>query len=344
MDWLSKAINSPEMKKRDLNIDALKGITIILVVLGHAIIRADVYSYIPNSYLKHYVFLFIYSFHMPLFIFLSGFITYGRSLKLKDKFLRLIVPFFTWYLVYYPLGNDITLDRSGTIPEYLARGVINPQNGLWFLWVLFFCYIFLFITQTIEKYFRDFSFLLVFLLINFVPIDTFGFMHFKYFFSFFALGYLLAKYKDKISKIKRYILPAGLVLFPALFFLWYPNLNGEQLVPLYYIFTQTKFFFIKYLLALFGILFSYSFIFLIKASKSYYLLAWLGLFTLDIYCSHILFLKLELGQESLRIVSVFAVALLGSLTLSVFALRKSEVLSFLFLGQKIKKEEGLKHV
>lgn len=49
---------------RILQIDVLKGFAILLVVLGHAIYE----TYSENNI----VFRMIYSFHMPLFMFLSG--------------------------------------------------------------------------------------------------------------------------------------------------------------------------------------------------------------------------------------------------------------------------------
>ena len=49
------------MEKRDSTIDIMKGIGIILVILGHAIQN----NYVPLNKV-------ILSFHMPLFFFVSG--------------------------------------------------------------------------------------------------------------------------------------------------------------------------------------------------------------------------------------------------------------------------------
>ena len=53
--------------KRIVTLDIAKAICIILVVIGH---------YIPDNSPDWYVLMrtFIYSFHMPLFMFASGFI------------------------------------------------------------------------------------------------------------------------------------------------------------------------------------------------------------------------------------------------------------------------------
>jgi len=60
-------------KNRLYYLDTMKGILIILVVLGHAI-----QSTIPD-YQHNFLFRLIYSFHMPLFFLISGYLT------LKEK-------------------------------------------------------------------------------------------------------------------------------------------------------------------------------------------------------------------------------------------------------------------
>lgn len=67
-------------------IDALKGIGIMLVVLGHHSLPAALDTY-------------IFSFHMPLFFFISGFLfDFGKYSKsganfVKGKFRSLLLPY-----------------------------------------------------------------------------------------------------------------------------------------------------------------------------------------------------------------------------------------------------------
>lgn len=117
------------MTKRLEYIDALKGLAIILMVMGHVLssFYSDpymVYESEPRSAML--LFRIIYSFHMPLLIFLSGYV----ALRLSDYSLRncastlwrrfstLVIPFFTVGLLRYMVMQQYLLDY-------------------WFIWILF---------------------------------------------------------------------------------------------------------------------------------------------------------------------------------------------------------------
>ena len=70
-----------DKSKRNSDLDILKGIGIVLVILGH--------QYLPIGH-------FIYSFHMPLFFLISGYLYYKKEIKesLVKDFRRLIIPYF----------------------------------------------------------------------------------------------------------------------------------------------------------------------------------------------------------------------------------------------------------
>lgn len=84
-------------KKRDISVDILKGIGIILVVIGHAncpqVLRAA-----------------IYSFHMPLFFICSGFFFSLKDVSnyknfIQRRVLRLYIPFVKWSILFLFLHN-----------------------------------------------------------------------------------------------------------------------------------------------------------------------------------------------------------------------------------------------
>ena len=132
---------------RNQSLDFYKGIAIILVVIGHTL----QYRLYPDNFDAIWGFKFIYSFHMPLFIFLSGAIAsqwaniffekipfrikikiYGD--RLKKSATRLLVPFVSWTIVKY-----IALNMDTGLLKYLIKVFMTPDNSLWFLLVLFYC-------------------------------------------------------------------------------------------------------------------------------------------------------------------------------------------------------------
>ena len=87
--------------KRLVWADSLKGWLITLVVLGHAI-----HYTIGDACYENHIWNLIYSFHMPAFMAVSGFLAFRTSYKygsgkecfsiIKRRFLQLVIP-------YYPL-------------------------------------------------------------------------------------------------------------------------------------------------------------------------------------------------------------------------------------------------
>jgi fucose 4-O-acetylase-like acetyltransferase len=112
-------------------IDALKGFLIITVVIGH-IIQQN----FPES-VNHQLFRIIYSFHMPMFMFLSDFVSYKPNQAIQftssiiRRFTQLMIPFLVWSFIISPLVSwnfDIIK---------LMEKLLYPDRELWFLWVLF---------------------------------------------------------------------------------------------------------------------------------------------------------------------------------------------------------------
>lgn len=110
------------MKERLLYLDAIKGLAIILVVMGHIIAwnypdwekvclfeQSSPINYMAGGF----VWQLIYTFHMALFFMVSGFLTGSVSVnrsnilsRLKSKTTRLLVPYLvTGYMIYFVRGN-----------------------------------------------------------------------------------------------------------------------------------------------------------------------------------------------------------------------------------------------
>lgn len=111
---------------RILWVDALKSFAIIIVVLGHCLQEIDATSILYK---------YIYAFHMPLFMTISGYCSYKPSVfftNIGKRFFQLVIPFFAWPMVWYV----VKMDFSG-VADYYMHLPLNPDTGLWFLYVLF---------------------------------------------------------------------------------------------------------------------------------------------------------------------------------------------------------------
>ena len=120
---------------RDKNIDAARGIAIILVVMGH------ICTGIPG------LVKWIYSFHMPLFFLISGYLQegkeYGRFTSyLKKKAGALLYPYYI-FAVLGTLGTVMYVRNREVISQTIISRVFgittesNAIGAIWFLMVLF---------------------------------------------------------------------------------------------------------------------------------------------------------------------------------------------------------------
>ena len=80
-------------------IDALKAFAMLIVIMGHI----PLYCFYQGDY-EHakslsYLMGSINLFHMPLFVFISGYLTNIDNLRLLRK-LRVLIPFFIIGLIY----------------------------------------------------------------------------------------------------------------------------------------------------------------------------------------------------------------------------------------------------
>ena len=130
---------------RDSSFDIMKGIAILLVVLGHSVPDQASVNGIA-SYPLYLMRTIIYSFHMPVFFFVSCYFMHiplkeGFQKFVKDKSIRLMVPYFTIGLLYFPFKLALSKFASQQIdPQNIWKIFIgiNPDGELWFLYCLFF--------------------------------------------------------------------------------------------------------------------------------------------------------------------------------------------------------------
>lgn len=319
--------------KRNLLIDAAKGMGILLVVFGHCL-----QTYTPN-FDDNILFRFIYSFHMPLFIFLSGCVAkYGDVRSITKNITRLVVPFVAWYLIGYGLQywqNPVKPEFG----EYILKLIKSPDYGLWFLWIMFMCHCWFYIMSQAQRFAGVFAAAAVFFVLYYVPVNILGIYLLKLHFAFFVMGFLAIKYKDYLIRWKYQGMIAASILFFVFFPYWYRTnsdlyLNSFNWLPdplhkkLHYTVS-----FYRYAVSTMGITVIISLVyFMIKFRPIEWVLTRIGKYTLDIYVSHQLMIGYTVGNSVvLKILTGFVNSLILSLSLGA-VLRKVPVLRTVLYG------------
>ena len=182
--------------KRIVAIDLAKGICIILVVVGH---------YFPSDSPGWYGVLndFIYTFHMPLFLFASGYIymetkrdeQYGTFIIRKIK--RLVIPYFSLSLLIVTIKllsqKVATVDALHVSWNSYLEILYKPAAAafFWFIWVLFIIFLIipLFKTKTSRLLFFMASIVFELLYITLPPV--FCLNELKQSLLFFLLGVVI---------------------------------------------------------------------------------------------------------------------------------------------------------
>ncbi|NDW18333.1 DUF418 domain-containing protein [Dysgonomonas sp. 216] len=209
--------------QRNIYIDYIKAVVIILVVLGHSI---QCFDYGVTSLLwSDWLFKLIYTFHMPLLLAISGYYSYfsikKQSLYIytKKRVQYIFVPMVVW-CVLYSIIVQVCFAQTFDVISFVKVLAENIQYGYWFIWAILFSAIY---SAVLHKLRLDnvIGFLVSSILLMFIDIHNFQFPIVISFFPFFAIGYLLAKVdiNKLISFCKKYFL---LFLIASLicYFLW----------------------------------------------------------------------------------------------------------------------------
>ncbi len=131
-----------EVKTRIQKWDILKFVLIFFVVLGHV---CEMYTGTSG------IFFFIYSFHMPLFIFVSG--LFSKKTINEKRYDKI----FTYFVLYIFIKGILFFSRA------INKGVISfrlfEENGVpWYAFAIFaFCLITIFLKNVSPKYVFIFS-------------------------------------------------------------------------------------------------------------------------------------------------------------------------------------------
>lgn len=202
--------------KRIDNIDFLRGIAIFLVIWGHIIQYSSLNSF---DFFENTMFKIIYSFHMPLFMLISGYVftfsfnKYNLKQILSKRIQSLIQPIIICEMLCYYANviGMVTLEKGEfTFPgEWISR-----VGSYWFLWSV------LGASVVIAVSFKCSDKIIIHIL---GIILGYGFMYFVpnyakniYVYPYFVAGFLYGRYKDR--KWMRVVERVLLICIPI--FIW----------------------------------------------------------------------------------------------------------------------------
>ncbi|EGT0696855.1 TPA: acyltransferase family protein [Clostridium perfringens] len=125
------------MKTQDRNylIDNSKGLLIFLVVLGHSL------EFIRKDYeVARLLYVFIYEFHMPVFVFISGYLSKNVEKGRRNAVRNFLTPFLLFNIIW----NLITLigplflrGEFTELPSEQAFSFFTPGWALWYIFAMF---------------------------------------------------------------------------------------------------------------------------------------------------------------------------------------------------------------
>lgn len=251
-------------RPRLLHIDVAKGLGMLLVVYGHLVQAAS-----PGETLWYATTRdIIYTFHMPFFLYLSGYVFFltGAHLRLGAAWRalaaaradRLLVP-FAFFGIVIIVGKAVTA-RFGEVHEgvgsisaglwrVLSNTPDNPTISIWYLLVLF---VYSLVTPLLFARFRGRLAVLIGLALlvsmgaeYFAVTERFYIARLLRYYVFFVVGgWTVLHWEWCVARLKRWYLPLALLFAAAAsqgpwhpFALLYcgllslPALHGAMLVP-----------------------------------------------------------------------------------------------------------------
>lgn len=313
--------------KRLPHVDALAGLAILLIVFGHAI-----QPNVPDRDAL-LVFRVIYSFSMPLLVFLAGYVAQGR-ISLINKAIGLLVPFVAWYWISYLLSGTYQVLSP---QAFLWRVMMRQDWGLWLFWVLFVSFCLLRLALSLPRH-KDLALAALVLVLQMVVArwrlvgEFAAFPLIQWYFLFFVGGYLAAKHRTRLSRYSLPIQIVSLLSFPFLVSFWYKDLDPSFVSVLN---LPGLVFVYRYVVPLVGIGGAFLVARLVMRTPIGALLGALGANAMPIFVIHQLLIYLllgTLGAAEDRVVPYFGIALVLSIA-GALILGRSWMFSLVLFGR-----------
>ena len=187
------------------------------VLMGHFI------QYSASGKNPSWLWELIYSFHMPLFMVLSGyFVNFSIDIeRLKRRFMCLIVPGFLWSVIIVVVLAVLVKYTHFQNPIENQTFLLRIFKQFWFLSCLFFCYV---VGAISVKIFRNelVAFMVSTTLLMFFCVEEH--LHIAFLYPFLWTGYFLRK-NNLLDSVSWQILLANIGIFSVLLIWWSADLT-----------------------------------------------------------------------------------------------------------------------
>ena len=322
--------------ERNILVDKLKGYACFLVLFGHVIMGIRLAGINIPSFFRG-IELFVWSFHVALFLFLSG-VVYketgewkGKKTRLgfiKHKLLNLGVPYVVFSCVYIAINSFVGEANSNSSITDILYIWKTPVAQYWFLYALFFLFCIWTCASVLLKNWQ--TTIIVVLIGYLLPLLNIGVGGFDVvFYSALAFGigtFISFKWLLKLPCFLKYIV---IILHLAIS------------ITFILLGVIEKAFF-KEIMVLFGIYSSVLFISLLQNIKfiSQFLL-FINKYSLQIYLLHTIFtaglriilMRLNITQWWIHIILGTVGGILFSVLAAIIA-QKTKILNFFFFPSK----------
>lgn len=214
-------------KQRSLYLDIVKGVAITLVVFGHCLQYGTSLN-VDDTYFGNSIFITIYSFHMPLFMLVSGYLFWGSANRhsakknVRSRISGLLVPIFSWNTLNLLLLDVTKLIKGDTIS--IGGNIQSYLSATWFLWSIFWCSL---IVLIVRRFLHDTP--IVYILLSFMLLflpNTHGIPYHVYMYPYFVIGYFWNKINGsnafEVMSFKRKLCVCliSIILFLILLFMY----------------------------------------------------------------------------------------------------------------------------
>lgn len=343
--------------KRSQAFDLLKLFAIFLVVYGHC-----VQHFLSTQPTDEPVYQYIYSFHMPLFMMISGYFSISSmqltpfTLFIKKKFTQLLLPCISWGLLWWikdPLISILNQD----LQLHLNKLIRILIDNFWFLKSLFFCYLLYYICNRFSGLKHEIILVITCFISFFITKYNINLMY-----PCFIAGVILKKKfnngQTMTFTVKNFIV---LAIFIFLIYSWdyyFLQYNPHDLYQCLsdsdYLSVVSEYFYILFYRILTGITGGISFILIFntvfhhtKENKLYRYCSEWGTYTLGIYILQyfilerflIKFIRLDNYSSFLSnfiIFPILSIIIIGICIFIIKIIKRNSILNLILLGVKNK--------